>query len=235
MINRITYSDKYRRATLHNDTCNYRCRGCSYKLKSPAKPERYPSMDEIKECLRGLDREVVHFMGGEPTTNPQLPELLSFCKEELGVTTRLGHTNGSRLIIANLDGTNVSFKGADDVTYRDYTGRPAAPVYENFKKAYEAGLDMKASAVLIPGYCEVDQIEKIVKFISDLDRRIPFHLMGYIPVPGTPWPRPSDEEMQQAVGIAREYLDRVGFSHLTPEQLLSGERADDLFVVRQVL
>jgi pyruvate formate lyase activating enzyme len=234
-IYKITYSDKYRRATLHNQGCNFRCKGCSYKLKEPIFPERYPSTEEIEERLRGLDAAAVHFMGGEPTTNPELPDLLAFCKRELAATTRLGHTNGSGLVIDNLDGSNVSFKAFDDDLHRDYTGRPAAPVYDNFRRAYEAGIDLKASAVLIPGYCDVDQIQQIVGFIAGLDRRIPFHLMGYIPVPGTPWRRPTDEEMERAVGIAREHLDTVTFSHLTAEQYVTGKRTDDLFVVRQVL
>jgi pyruvate formate lyase activating enzyme len=234
-IYKITYSDKYRRATLHNHGCNYRCRGCSYKLKPPVQPERFPSIEEIKECLRRLDLAAVHFMGGEPTTNPQLPELLAFCKQELGVVTRLGHTNGSKLVLENLDASNVSFKAFDDGLYRDYTGQPAAPVYDNFRRAYEAGLDLKASAVLIPGYCDAEQMEKIVGFVADLDPRIPFHIMGYLLVPGGGWRAPTEAEMREAIGLAQRRLDRVTFSHLTVEQYLAGERADDLFLVRQVL
>ena len=113
-IFKITYSEKYRRATLHNWGCNFRCRGCTYKLKQNPRPKQFLAIEAIHNCLRGLDVDAVHFMGGEPTTNPQLPELLAFCKRELGVTTRLGHTNGSGLVLEHLDGSNVSFKAFDD-------------------------------------------------------------------------------------------------------------------------
>jgi pyruvate formate lyase activating enzyme len=192
-------------------------------------------MDEIQESLRGLEVECVHFMGGEPTTNPQLPELLAFCKQELGVTTRLGHTNGSRLPMENLDGANVSFKAFDDDLHRDYTGQPRQPVYDNFRRAFEAGLEMKASTVLIPDYIGYDQVEKVCEFLASLDAAIPFHLMGYIPVPGTPWRRPTAAEMGEAVALARQYLTTVGFSHLTPEEVLHPAARDDRFVTRQIL
>jgi pyruvate formate lyase activating enzyme len=107
---KLTYSQPYRRATLHNLGCNFRCLGCAYKLKGRPQPERIPTLDEFKQALTSLDCERVHFMGGEPTTNPDLPEMLRFCKEELDLITMLGHTNGSRLPTENLDGANVSFK-----------------------------------------------------------------------------------------------------------------------------
>lgn len=232
---KVTYSEKYGRATVHNFGCNFRCRGCSYKLKPPVRPERFPTLEQVKECLRSLPARAVHFMGGEPTTNPHLPELLAFCKQELGLTTRLGHTNGSRLVMENLDGTNVSFKAFSEDLHRDYTGHPAAPVYENFVRAYQAGLEMRASTVFIPEYTGLAELERIVQFVAGVDPAIPFHIMGYVPVPGAPWRRPTEEEMEEAVALAQSHLHTVTFSHLTPEQLLNTEQRDDRFVVRQVL
>ncbi|MGO8748126.1 MAG: radical SAM protein [Thermoguttaceae bacterium] len=234
-IYKITYSEKYRRATLHNYGCNFRCRGCTYKLKKNPRPERFPSIRQIQECLQRIDADAVHFMGGEPTTNPQLPELLAFCKRELGVVTRLGHTNGSGLVTRDLDGSNVSFKAFDEELHREYTGYPAAPLYENFRRAYEAGIEMRASTVFIPDFGGLDQVEKVAAFVGGVDRAIPFHILGYIPVPGAPWRRPSDEETGQAVQLAERYLDHVTFSHFTSEQAKDLKQRDDRFAVLQVL
>ena len=111
------------------------------------------------------------------------------------MTTRLGHTNGSGLVLENLDGSNVSFKVFDDQLHREYTGHPAAPLFENFRRSYEAGLEMKASTVFNPDFGGLDQVEKVAAFVGGLDRSIPFHVLGYIPVPDAPWRRPTDEEM----------------------------------------
>ena len=234
-IYKITYSEKYGRATLHNYGCNFRCRGCTYKLKKDPRPRRFPSLEEIQGCLRRISPEAVHFMGGEPTTNAQLPELLAFCKQELGLTTRLGHSNGSGLVTENLDGSNVSFKAFDEGLHREYTGHPAAPLFENFRRSYEAGIEMRASTVFIPDFGGLDQVAKVAAFVASVDRKIPFHILGYIPVPGAPWRRPSDEEMEEAVQVARLHLDKVTFSHFTSEQAKDLTQRDERFAVQQVL
>lgn len=232
---KVTYSEKYRRATVHNWGCNFRCQGCTYKLKEHPRPEGYLDVEDIHRCLKGLELDAVHFMGGEPTTNPQLPDMLAFCKRELGVTTRLGHTNGSGLVLENLDGTNVSFKAFDDEVHRQYTGQSVLPAIDNFRKSFEAGLDMKASTVFNPDLGGLEQVEKVAQFVGGLDRRIPFHVLGYIPVPDAPWRRPTDEEMQQAVAVASRYLDTVTFSHITTEQAKDLEQRDERFTVCRVL
>ncbi len=234
-IFKITYSAEFARATLHHDGCNFRCLGCTYKLASRPRPQQWPTIDAIHDCLRGLELDAVHFMGGEPTTNPQLPELLAFCKRQLGVATRLGHTNGSGLVLQDLDGSNVSFKAFDERLHRRYTGHPAAPLYANFRRSYEAGLEMRASTVFNPEFGGLEQVEKIAAFVGGLDRRIPFHVLGYIPVPGAPWRRPTSEELEQAVAAARRFLDSVTFSHLTSDQAKDLQHRDQRFAVRQVL
>ncbi len=232
---KMTYSSKYKRATLYNDRCNFHCIGCAYKLKGWPKAERALSLDEIKQTLQELDVERVHLMGGEPTYNTMLPDVLALCKQDLGLKTFLGHTNGSKIPLVNLDGANVSLKAYSPQKHLEYTGQPADMVYDNFRMAFDAGLEMKASCVYIPGFIDVDEVEKMVRFIASLSREIPFHIMGYIPVPGTPWRRPTEQEMANIVALAKTYLDNIGFSHLTRQQALDLSARDDRFRVARVL
>ncbi|MBW1972075.1 MAG: radical SAM protein [Deltaproteobacteria bacterium] len=234
-IFKITYSEKYRRATLYNFGCNFHCRGCLYKLKKRKKPNKFLSIEEIKSALKSLPIERVHFIGGEPTINPQLSYLLQFCKEELNLYTALGHTNGSFIPTTNLDSANVGFKAFDENLYLDYTGYSGKKVFEQFRLGFEHGLEMKANVIFIPGYIDEYQIEKIAIFLSKLDSGILFHIEGYIPVPGIDFRRPTKEEMKKAVEIAQQYLTRVTFSHLTPEEIINPGLRDDRFMVRQIL
>ena len=233
---KLTYSEQYRRATVHNLGCNFRCRGCAYKLKGGhPKPDRLPALEEFKQALAGLDCDRVHFMGGEPTTCADLPEMLRFCTEELGLTAGLGHSNGSNLPDAPLAFSNVSFKAFSEDKHRDYTGQPAEPVYRNFRLAYERGVDMKASTVFIPDFCGLGEVERIAEFVASVSPEIPFHIMGYVPVPGAPWRRPTAEEMAEALAVAQRFLPQVGCSHLTPEQRADRSARDDRFSVVRVV
>ena len=140
-----------------------------------------------------------------------------------------------RRIGADLDGANVGLKAWDENIHRIYTGQERRRIHANFEAAFRAGLKLKANVVFIPGFVDVDQVEALARWLAGLDTDIPFHVMGYIPVPDAPWRRPTDDEMAQAVGIARRYLDTVTFSHFTSEQAKDLEQRDDRFAVRQVL
>jgi pyruvate formate lyase activating enzyme len=239
----ITYNDKYRLATLHNYGCTFRCAICSYKLRSGAdgtpgfsypKPTRMLSVPEMKAALRSVPLDKVYFMGGEPTVAKELQEMLDFAKKDLGARTFLGHTNGSRLPLPNLDGANVGLKAWDEAVHLRYTGRPMKPIFDNFAAAVKAGLDMRANIVFVPGLVDVDQVEAVAAWLANMSSEIPFHVMGYIPVPGQNFVRPSDDQMAEAVRVCRKHLSNVASSHLTPAEAVDITARDDRFKVRTI-
>ena len=58
--------------------------------------------------------------------------------------------------------------------------------------------------------------------------------MGYIPVPGQPYERPTTEQMDAAVRVCQRHLHHVARSHLTTEQALDLTARNDMFVVEQI-
>ena len=240
---RITYNEKYNFATLHNWGCTFRCPYCSYKLRSGAdgrpgfstpKPEKFLSVEEQKKALLEIKPAKVYFMGGEPTVAVELEEMLRFAKEELGAETKLGHTNGSRLPLPCLDGANVGFKAWSEELHLQITGRPKQLIYDNFRNAFDSGIKMAANMVFIPGFVGLDELEGCVRFIASLDPEIPFHIDGYIPVPGQPHRRPTDEEMLEAEALVKSYLPNCRYSHLTSEEALDLSARDDRFRVKRI-
>jgi pyruvate formate lyase activating enzyme len=240
---KITCNRKYRFATLHNFGCTFRCGVCSYKLRSGAeglpghaypRPERFLAVEQMKAALRSVSPDKVLFMGGEPTVAKELPTMLDFAKNTLGAKTYLGHTNGSRLPLDNLDGANVGLKAWDDQVHLRYTGRPRQPIFDNFTAAVRAGLEMKANVVFIPGLVDMDQIEAMAEWLASLSPDIPFHIMGYIPVPGQPYQRPTTEQMDAAVSGCQRHLRHVARSHLTSQEALDLTARDDRFAVQQI-
>jgi pyruvate formate lyase activating enzyme len=239
----ITYNAKYRFATLHNYGCMFRCPVCSYKLHSGAdgrpgyawpKPDGFLATEQIKEALRTVDIATLYFMGGEPTMARNLAELLDFGKNTLGVRTFLGHCNGWKLDLPNLDGANVGLKAWDPQVHHAYTGREKELIFGNFQRAFEAGMDLKANVVYVPGLVDLDQMEAIAAWLGLLSRDIRFHIMGYIPVPGQPYERPTAEQMERAVAYCKRHLNQVGMSHLTPEEARNHAVRDDRFAVKQI-
>jgi pyruvate formate lyase activating enzyme len=226
-IYQITYSPKFKRANLYNWGCNFRCKGCSYKLKQPYKAGTpFLSIKEIEKVLLNLDVDKVHFLGGEPTINPDLPKLAHFAHEELKAYTKIGHSNGSLMPPENIDAISISIKAYTNAVHIDYTEVSNASVLKNFAKMYDLGIEIDASSVLIPEYIDCDEIEKIARFIAEIDPNIPYHIIGYVPVPGAPWREPTYQEIEHAAHIAKKYLSRVTFSRLTPDEFLNIRNID---------
>ena len=240
-IFRITRNEKYDFATLHNRGCNFGCPFCSYKLRSGADgrpgfsvpaPERFLDMAEIKAALKQVRPGKVYVMGGEPTTAPELPELLLFAKNELNAETKLGHTNGSELPLPGLDGANVGFKAWSEELHLRLTRHPKSLVYDNFSRAFDSGVKLAANVIFIPGLVDLVEIENLARHLAAMSADIPLHINGYIPVPGQPWQRPTAEEMREATLIAESHLSHVSFSHLTSEEALDLSARDDRFNVK---
>jgi len=240
---KVTYNEHHNFATVHNYGCTFRCPTCSYKLRSGAggtpglsfpRPQKFLTIPEMKQALRSVAVDKVYFMGGEPTVSKELPEMLEFARNTLGAKTYLGHTNGSRLPLPNLSGANVGMKAWDEKVHLEYTGKPKRLIFDNFVAAVAAGLEMRANVVFVPGLVDTDQVEAIAAWLASVDPEIPFHIMGYIPVPGQPYARPTDEQMATAVAACRKHLHTVGSSHITSEEALDLTARDDRFAVKKI-
>ena len=161
----------------------------------------------------------------------ELREMAEFAKTELGAYTKLGHTNGSDLQIPFLDAANIGFKAWSEDLHLELTGRPKHLIFDNFSRAFDAGMELSASMIYIPGLIGLDEMEGVLKYVASLDKNIPFHIMGYIPVPGLDYKRPTVEQMEEAKALCRSYLNKVGASHLTSEEALDLTARDDRFHV----
>lgn len=234
---KVTFNDHggISRASIYNAGCNFRCLGCAYKLRG--REESKPDLEDTKlfEMLRSLKPKRVHFLGGEPTSNCKLAAFAKFAHEELGAVTKIGHSNGSGRIPDHIDEASISIKAYDDSLHRYYTGVPNKKVLDNFHDAFNRGIGLQASTVLIPGLIDLDEIERISAYIALIDEHIPFHITGYLPVPGTPWRSPTFDEMEAAAGAARAHLKNVVFRSLKSGEFAKIRTEDPLFCSQQIL
>jgi len=92
-----------------------------------------------------------------------------------------------------IDGMNIDIKAFTDEFYKEVCGARLKPVLEAVKYAYEKGIWIEVTTLLIPGKNDSDEeIRNIAKFIAALDPMIPWHLSAFYPmykmldVPPTP-------------------------------------------------
>ncbi len=210
-LRKVTYCERYRRANIYTAGCNFRCIGCSYKLRTEEERDAL-TPEEVMDALKPLNLRRVHFIGGEPTFCPDIEAIAEFCHEKLGIRTKIGHSTGWNLPPDHIDEMHITIKAYSDDLHKEYTGVSNRRVLSNFRKIYSSGVVLSASTVLIPGMIDADEIERIAGFVSDVDPLIPFHITGFIPVPGAPWRSPTQSEISRAKNLAKQHLENVSTS-----------------------
>lgn len=224
----IAYAPAAGTAHMHFWGCNLNCRACLLKKEiydchlpetkdgifnelkeKPQPPKRRLNLKEVMQVLGGLDLKNVIFMGAEPATDPELPRLAESIHQEFKSHNILLTNGFKRINLEHIDEVVFSIKAVTESLHRHYTGKSSKKALENFSSLYNSGVKLRAESVLIPEYIDCPEIENIARFISTVDRSIPYRIDAYIPTVSNPWRRPTPEEMGKAVSTARKYLTNV--------------------------
>jgi pyruvate-formate lyase-activating enzyme len=232
-IYHIVYFEEDKSAYIFFKGCNFACKGCILKL-SPwdchlpvnlyLKLQKYSafqtlSLSELSFIIGELKVERAVLGGAEPTLDKELTNVVGLLRDR-GIYTIL-LTNGynldvnmaQRLEEAGLKEVCVSIKAFTDSIHIYYTGASNRRLLENFKRLDRCRMKLRAESVLIPGLVDVDEIERIAKFIASLNPSIPYRIDAYVQVPDTPWPDAPPEKVQEAAETSQKYLENVSYLH----------------------
>jgi pyruvate formate lyase activating enzyme len=211
--------------------CSFNCLFCqNYSHKFIEKGPILP----IEELLKKAINDSVYcicFFGGSP--EPQLPFAIKFSEEILKIKkVRIcfewnGNGNENLVMkageIAFKSGGIIKFdlKAFDENLNIALTGISNKKTYENFKliaKEFLSKSDfsvLTATTLLVPYYIDEVEVEKIAKFISDINPEIPYSLLVFYPefflndLPVTP-----NEIVFKCYDKAKKYLKNVHIGNL---------------------
>ena len=176
------------------------------------------------------------FFGGSP--EPQLPfavaasramldskpqnRVLRICFEWNGAGNRLLVERAAELSLRS--GGNIKFdlKCASDTVSRALSGVSNRRSFENFEMLFaKYGRErqdiplLTATTLLVPGYVDASEVERIAVFLADLDEEIPYSLLVFHPdfmmsdLPVTPY-----RQVQDCYRAATKHLKRVNVGNL---------------------
>lgn len=201
------------------------CRGCIRKMhtwdshldkpgvnKETFEPTLLP-LEVVLAVLRPHRIKQIFFFGDDPTTDRYLAQLAQALKRQHNAKQTL-LTNGLiRPPHQYFDDIQISIKAVTPALHRDFTGVNVAPALENFRHLYEQGANLRAESIFIPNYIDSTEIDKISQFIASVDPAIPYQLDAYIPVPETPWEKPTSEQLEAGMQATRRHLQNVSTHH----------------------
>jgi len=242
----VVYEPSYKSVDIHFWTpCTLACRACytrfetldfglfddpiaSIACKSIQKPpRRFLALDEVMGLLKGREVERAIFMGTEAALDPEMPALARALHKEFR-SYNVMLTNGLKLAdMSDVDEVIFSIKAFTPALHKEYTGKDNAYILENFARIVRSGKKIQAETVLIPGFIEAGEIERVAQFIAGIDRSITLRIDAYFPVGENPWRAATANEVEAAAKLARQHLDKI--SCLTLDMKRTGDKPLRLF------
>lgn len=235
LVYHITYYDYDKSLYIQFARCNFGCLGCIrkrylwdhhiYKDSDAGgfEVQRFNtlSLEEFVEIIekvyveKGLKKAVLG--GGEPTVDPTLcriiDSLYSYGLEIVVLTNGFLMDRVIGCIPRNNLVIELSIKSLHPEKFSIYTGRRCEDlqvVLRNLELVYSNNIDLVIETILIPGFNDIDDVELIAKYIaSRLSNDIPLIIDEYVPIPSTPWRKPTLEELVEAKIRAEKYLRKV--------------------------
>ena len=173
--------------------CNFKCKWCqNYGISQASKngdlfgQEKKPQ--EIVELAIKYGCKSISYTYNEPII------FLEFVKDTAELAMQKGIknvlvTNGYfskesfEFIAPYIDAMNVDLKSINPKIYEKYCGAKLKPVLENIKKAYEKGIHIELTTLLIPKINDSKkELKKIAKFIFSVNKDIPWHISRFFPM-----------------------------------------------------
>ncbi|MHA1238584.1 MAG: radical SAM protein [Candidatus Odinarchaeia archaeon] len=211
---KVTLNEKTETIYIYNYGCNWNCRICTYRLKTPAanKIKVENIVNTLKKYSQTQIVKRVSFVGGEPLCNPNATYLMETAVD-LGFEVTLGHTNLSIFPPNFITEVTVGIKAITEEKYRYYTGAKSSnKIFKNIEKCFSSGIKVKTNIVLVPEFIDTDEIEKVAIALSQISKSIPLRIVGYIPVPGFITRKPTVRDLEEAVAIAKKHIHYVSWS-----------------------
>jgi len=142
------------------------------------------------------------------------------------VTNGCAGTDAATALLSLCDAVNVDIKAWDRDFYRDELGGDLDTVKGFVRTAYEFGVHVEATTLVIPGKNdEPDRIEGIAGFLASLSPDIPLHLSAYRPMYRYTAPATPSAAIRRLAAVAGRRLRYVYAGNVPGERSVTTCRA----------
>jgi len=119
-----------------------------------------------------------------------------------------------------IDAMNIDLKSMNNDFYVKNCKAMLQPVLDTIKYAKEKGIWIEITTLLIPGENDSkEELEEIAKFISSIDKNIPWHITRFFPMFKMSHKDPTEmQSLYDAEGIGKKYLNYVYVGNIPREK-----------------
>lgn len=173
--------------------CNFKCQFCqNYTLsqvqdENSIMGENISPEDIVKAALKTGSKSIAYTYS-EPTIFFELMyETAKLAKENniknVMVTNGYMSKEALEMISTYLDAANIDLKAFSENFYKKYCNSTLEPVLNTIKRMKDNGIWVELTTLVIEGLnTDEEEMKKIISFILNLDKNIPWHVSRFFPV-----------------------------------------------------
>jgi len=196
--------------------CNFTCSFCqNWNISQDKSLTRYISPSKLVELARSNNSVGVAYTYTEPLVWFEYVYDSAKLLKEAGLATVIvsnGFINEepAKELFEFIDAANFDLKSIRDEFYRKICGGRLAEVQATIRLAYEMGVHVELTNLLIPGENDSDdEIRDLVDWVYDLNPKMVLHISRYFPNYNFSAPPTSPKLLECAYEIARKKLTYV--------------------------
>jgi pyruvate formate lyase activating enzyme len=170
--------------------CNFKCDFCQNydisQLREIAGREITPE-DIVKRAIKSNCKSIAYTYN-EPTIFAEFVKDTAVLAHKKGLKNILV-TNGYmtreclEFLGKDIDAMNIDLKSFNEKFYNKICKAKLKPVLETINLAHERGIHIEITTLIIPNENDsLKELEKIAKFISRIDKDIPWHISRFFPM-----------------------------------------------------
>ncbi len=198
--------------------CNFKCGFCqNYEISQLRKiVGKEITPEQIVERAIATRCKSIAYTYNEPTIFAEFVKDTAVLAKKKGIKNILV-TNGYmtkeclEFFGKDIDAMNIDLKSFNEEFYNKICKAKLKPVLETIKLAHEKGIHIEITTLIVPNENDsIEELEKIAKFISGIDKNIPWHISRFFPM----YQMNDREEtsldiLKKAETIGKKYLNHV--------------------------
>jgi pyruvate formate lyase activating enzyme len=198
--------------------CNFQCDFCQNhdisQLRKIMGKETTP--EQIVERAIKTGCKSISYTYNEPTIFAEFVKDTAVLAREKGLKNILV-TNGymTRECLEffgdYIDAMNIDLKSFNEKFYNKLCKAKSKPVLDTIKLAHEKGIHIELTTLIVPGENDSPkEFEKIAKFISGIDKNIPWHISRFFPMYNMKDKEMTSlESLKKAYEVGKKYLNYI--------------------------
>lgn len=198
--------------------CNFKCYFCQNYRTSQMRDifgEEVSAEEVVKRALESGCKSI-SYTYNEPTISAEFIKDVAVLAKEKGLKNILV-TNGYMtpecldFLGEHIDAMNIDLKSSSEKFYNKLCGARINPVLHTIKNAYEKGIHIEITTLIIPGENNSsEEFETISQFIAHIDKNIPWHISRFFPTYKMKDKKNTSlDSLKKAEVIGKKYLKNV--------------------------